>query len=129
MTLTLSVGAASAAELEALIVRFVTAARQRCEYTVHPRRRAKRRYHRSWPLMVILPHRDGPAELTVALHNVSVDGVAFLTRMPVAPGSRVQIRPFWHDETCPWVPAIVRHSTPTAAGYLIGCEFVFASTE
>jgi hypothetical protein len=110
--------------MDELILRFVAAARQRGEYHIHSRRRAKRRYHRSWPLAIALPRGDDFAETSAALHNVSVQGVAFLTRFPLNPGTRVYVRPFWHDEACPRIPAMVRHATPTAAGYLIGCEFV-----
>jgi hypothetical protein len=124
MTPVASTVTASPAELEDLILRFVDAARQRGEYHIHSRRRADRRYHRSWPLAVAIRRRDGLYETTAALHNVSVQGVAFLAPFPLDPGARLFIRPFWHDENCPRVPAVVRHATPTATGYLIGCEFV-----
>jgi hypothetical protein len=36
----------------------------------------------------------------------------------------VYVRLFWHDDECPRVPALVRHSTSTKNGYLVGCEFI-----
>ena len=125
-----------ASVLRDVIERFVEAARQRGEYHVHARRRSRRRYHRSWPLSVSpvsagLPANAGspadvdqPVEATVALHNASQQGIAFLAPRAMDPGAMLLVKLFWHDDDCPRVPAVVRHCTSTKTGYLVGCEFL-----
>ena len=62
----------------------------------------------------------------VPLYNASPLGIAFLAPVQLSVGSVVFIKLFWHEELCPRVPAVVRHTTPTAHGYLVGCEFALA---
>ena len=119
---------ATAVELRAVdlirteIERFADAARRRSECDPVHRRRSRRRYHRSWPLAVLY---DG-VEMSAALHNASDEGIAFLSCGPIEPGRIVFIKLFCYEESCPYVPAVVRHSTPTEHGHLIGCEFELA---
>jgi len=59
----------------------------------------------------------------VALHNASELGIAFLSPQAMAVGTRVYLKLFCYDDFCPRVPAIIRHATPNAHGFIIGCEF------
>jgi hypothetical protein len=104
------------------VARFVHAARQRSESDSVQRRRSQRRYHRSWPLVVWFDGSDSGA----ALHNASDQGIAFLSCCPMTPDSVVFVKLFGYEEGCPCVPAVVRHSTQTEHGFLIGCEFELA---
>lgn len=119
---------ATALELRAVdvirteIERFADAARHRSECDPVHRRRSSRRYHRSWPLAVLCDNVD----MSAALHNASDEGIAFLSCGPIEPGCMIFIRLFCYDESCPYVPAVVRHSTSTEHGYLIGCEYELA---
>jgi hypothetical protein len=110
--------------LEEVVIRFVDAARMRSDRRVEPKRRSRQRYHRSWPLSVIFHDGQTAMEHTVALHNASLQGLAFLSPLHLEPGMIVYVRLFWYDDACPRVPAVVRHSTATKTGYLVGCEFV-----
>jgi len=101
------------------VERFTSVARRRSECDPVQRRRSKRRYHRSWPLAVL--HHG--VDISAALHNASDEGIAFLSHNPVAPDTVVFIKLFCYDESAAYVPAVVRHSTGTEHGYLIGCEF------
>jgi|WetSurMetagenome_2_1015567.scaffolds.fasta_scaffold951828_1 hypothetical protein len=120
---------ATAVELTAVdvvrneIERFADEARRRSESDPVHRRRSKRRYHRSWPLAILC---DG-VSISAALHNASDEGIAFLSCCPVRPGSTVFLKLFCYDESCSYVPAIVRHSTQTEHGHLVGCEFELAN--
>jgi hypothetical protein len=109
------------------IARFVESVRKRSDVDHDRRRRARKRYHRSWPMLVAMANENNAYEHPVALHNGSELGVAFLTSLPIAPGRIIYLRLFWHDDCSPRVPAVVRHSTAVAAGYLVGCEFAFGS--
>jgi hypothetical protein len=104
------------------VERFTDVARQRSESDPVQRRRSRRRYQRSWPLAVML---DG-ADVSAALHNASDEGIAFLSHNPVMPDTVVFIKLFCYDESAAYVPAVVRHSTSTEHGYLIGCEFALS---
>ena len=107
------------------IERFMELARQRSEWDDDRRRRGRRRYCRSWPLLICLDDDPlAPQEIGVALHNASELGIAFRTGQSIKPGMRVAVRLFWHDDTAPMIPAVVRHSTPLGGGFLIGCEFM-----
>ena len=116
---------ATAVELRAVdvvrseIERFADEARRRSESDPVARRRSKRRYHRSWPLAILC---EG-VEMSAALHNASDEGIAFLGAGSIEPGIVVFIRLFCYDESAAYVPAVVRHSTNTEHGHLIGCEF------
>ena len=116
---------ATAVELRAVdvvrgeIERFADQTRRRSECDPISRRRSKRRYHRSWPLSVLC---EG-VEMSAALHNASDEGIAFLSHSPVTPDIVVFIKLFCYDESAAYVPAVVRHSTHTEHGHLIGCEF------
>jgi hypothetical protein len=68
---------------------------------------------------------EGPldADISVALHNASPSGVAFLCARPIRVDALVFIKLFWHDPNCPRVPACVRHTTEVDHGFLIGCRF------
>ena len=112
------------AVLQQTIDRFVDTARQRGEHRVHPARRSGRRYQRSWPLSIALTRDDRTLDISVALHNASQQGIAFLAPQGIEVGTLLHVKLFWHDEDCPRIPAVVRHCTPTKGGYLIGCEFV-----
>jgi hypothetical protein len=104
------------------VERFVEAARKRSESDPDPRRRTTRRYHRSWPLAIWFNGLDFGA----ALHNASDQGLAFLSNCPIARDQVVFIKLFGYDDDCPYVPVVVRHSTRTEHGFLIGCEFQLA---
>ncbi len=106
------------------IARFLEMAQQRCEVHSHPRRRTRRRYHRSWPMTVRLGHDEAMEEFAVALHNASEMGIAFLCCREVLVDERVGIKLFWHERDGAFVPAVVRHCTPTHHGHIVGCEFV-----
>ena len=101
--------------------RFVEAARVRSEYDVDTRRRATRRYHRSWPLLIC--SANGIEEYSAALHNASADGIGFLCDCDEPPEGLVFIKLFWHDNAALRVPAIVKHATRCAGGTLVGCRF------
>ena len=103
------------------IDRFVEAARVRSEYDIDTRRRAMRRYHRSWPLLVC--PAEGVGEYSAALHNASIDGIGFLCDCDEPPQGLVFIKLFWHDISALRVPAIVKHATSYAGGILVGCQF------
>jgi hypothetical protein len=103
------------------IDRFVEAARVRAEYDIDTRRRAMRRYHRSWPLLV--SDADGITEYSAALHNASVDGIGFLCDCPLPLQGLVFIKLFWHENSALRVPAVVKHTTRCSGGILVGCQF------
>ena len=126
---TKTIATSSASVLQEVILRFVEAAQQRSEFEVDQRARSRRRYHRSWPLSVVMNVDDQLIDMGVALHNASDQGIAFLSPRSVEAGEKLFVRLFWHDEECPRVPAIVRHCTATKTGYLVGCEFVLPSIE
>jgi len=106
------------------IKRFLEMAQRRCEVCEHPRRRMKRRYHRSWPMTVRLPSITGQEEFAVALHNANEHGIAFLTSRDIGVDERVRIKLFWYEPDGACVPAVVRHCTATRYGNIVGCEFV-----
>ncbi len=120
-----SAAIASASEqIRGEIARFVQITQERSESdSHHQRRRARRRHQRSWPMTVSAPWGTGLRDISVALHNASSLGVAFLSPVMIGDGSVIFLRLFWHDRAGPSVPAVVRHATPTEHGYLIGCEF------
>ncbi len=101
--------------------RFVEAAQVRAEFDIDTRRRAMRRYHRSWPLLV--SEADGVEEYSAALHNASSDGIGFLCECDRPLAGLVYIKLFWHENTALRVPAIVRHATDYPGGMLVGCQF------
>lgn len=103
--------------------RFLEAARKRSEDDGDHRRRTRRRHHRSWPLLISLTGKPFDPDISVALHNASELGIAFLASFSVPVGSRVFIKLFCYDDFCPRVPAVVRHVTETEHGFLVGCEF------
>ncbi len=103
------------------IDRFICAARERCEYDIDTRRRAMRRYHRSWPLLVNQP--GSGEDLSAALHSASANGIGFLCDHAFALDEIVLIKLFWHEESALRVPAVVRHATSHRHAHLIGCEF------
>ncbi len=105
------------------IDRFIRAAHQRSECEVDSDGRVRRRYHRSWPMLVSRVDGDD-TETSVALHNAAVLGVSFLSSQCFAAGATVFIKLFWYDSCCARIPAVVRHVTRTEHGYLIGCEFL-----
>ena len=106
------------------ISRFIRAARERSEFDVDRRRRARRRYRRSWPLLVAPEGAGDEAGMCVALYNASPLGIAFLCPRPIPVGTTVLIKLFWHDESSPFVPALVHHATRNHHGHIIGCSFV-----
>ena len=112
-----------AAFLLRTIAEFVEFTQQRSEVDPNRRRRQRYRYQRSWPLTIVESCSDSATEMTAALHNASDQGIAFLSRRAFERGAVLLVRLFWHDEQSPRVPAVVRHTTPTAEGYLVGCEF------
>ncbi len=101
--------------------RFVEAARVRSEYDIDTRRRAMRRYHRSWPLLV--SSADGVHEYSAALHNASSEGIGFLCDQSVPVDGLVFINLFWYENSGLRVPAIVKHVTGYRGGKLVGCQF------
>jgi len=105
------------------ITRFVGAAKDRSDRHARGWRRSQDRYRRSWPLVVGVQKPTGYVDLSVALHDASLSGIAFLSPVAISDSSAVFIKLFWHEPDCPRVPAVVRHVTPTEHGYLIGCEF------
>lgn len=115
---------AQPADIVREIERFLEMAQRRCEVCVHPRRRATRRYHRSWPLIVRLSAPGEHGEFAVALHNASELGVAFLSSHLIEVDERLAIRLFWHETEGVYVPAVVRHCTATPHGNIVGCEFI-----
>jgi len=114
---------ASTKRVQEEIQRFIRIAQERSEYDYDRRRRTQRRYHRSWPLLVYVPGATGELDVSAALHNASPLGIAFLTPVTIQANAVVFIKLFWHDPESIRVPALVRHTTPTEHGYLVGCEF------
>jgi len=109
------------------IGRFIQAVRQRSEVDEDRRRRARKRYRRSWPMSIAFRDDCKAAEHSVALHNASELGVAFLSTRCIEENRTIYLRLFWHDEQSPRIPAVVRHITPVRDGFLIGCEFTLDS--
>ncbi len=109
------------------IDRFVEAARVRSEFDTDTRRRAMRRYHRSWPLLItgVL----GVDEVSAALHNASSDGIGFLCDHKYSGGDIVLIKLFWHEDAAIRVPAVVRHASHYRDVVLVGCQFAIDDTE
>jgi hypothetical protein len=106
------------------IARFIQVTQERSESdSQHQRRRARRRHQRSWPLLASAPSGTSMRDISVALHNASPLGIAFLSPVIIRDGCVVFLRLFWHEPDAPSVPAVVRHATPTEHGYLVGCEF------
>ncbi|MHC4235440.1 MAG: PilZ domain-containing protein [Planctomycetota bacterium] len=103
------------------IDRFIFAARERSEVDIDTRRRALRRYHRSWPLLVSSPRLNG--EVSAALHSASTNGIGFLCNHEYRVGQLLLIKLFWYEEAGLRVPGIVRHATPYRHEILVGCEF------
>ena len=107
------------------IERFMELARRRSEWDEDRRRRGRRRYCRSWPLLICVGENGIEcAEFCVALHNASELGLAFRTNRELETGTQIAIRLFWHDDAAPLVPAVVRHCSSIRGGMLIGCEFI-----
>ena len=104
------------------IDRFVSVAGQRSEHGIDTRRRALRRYHRSWPLLISSLGNDD--EISAALHNVSPGGIGFLCSRGFPIGRVVLVKLFWHEDLGLRVPATVRHVTSRREAVLVGCEFV-----
>ncbi len=116
--------ASASDQIRGEIARFIQITQERSESdSSYQRRRTRRRHQRSWPLTVSAPSGTTTREISVALHNASPLGIAFLSSVMIRDGSVIFLRLFWHDGSGPCVPAIVRHATPTEHGYLIGCEF------
>lgn len=109
--------------LRELVHRFIESARERSEADPDRRRRAQRRHHRSWPLWVSRGPDSNQSDVTVALHNATESGLAFLASESFRPGTTILVRLFWHDPHCPPVPARIRHVKRTDHGFLVGCEF------
>ena len=113
----------SAERLQREICRFMEAARERGEFDFERRRRAQRRYHRSWPLLMSFGDSHLGPDMCVALHNASPLGIAFLCSQHIPVDTTILIKLFWHDESGPFIPAVVRHSTRNHHGYIVGCAF------
>ena len=109
---------------EQCVRRFVEAAQQRAD--THPTfgRRSSKRHSRSWPLAVGFQQRDRDLHETAALHNASLQGIAFLFRYRLEAGATISVHLFSLETDTEPVPAVVRHVTPTRNGYLVGCEFI-----
>jgi hypothetical protein len=123
MKATIPVRVVSGAVLRYEVSRFIRAARERCESDNDRRRRGRRRYYRSWPLLVAAEDHCGGPDMCVALYNASPMGIAFLCPRAIAVGTTVLVKLFWHDDLSPYVPAVVRHATRNHHGHLIGCVF------
>ncbi|MFH0982104.1 MAG: PilZ domain-containing protein [Planctomycetota bacterium] len=111
------------AELRRAISRFIRTTRERGEFDIDRCRRTQRRCHRSWPLLVSFQDPALGPDMGVAMHNASPLGIAFLCPRYIPVGATVHVKLFWDDENSPFVPAVVRHATRNAHGYLIGCVF------
>ena len=116
--------AASDAALRREIDRFLVCVRQRGHSQSTGYRRKELRHERSWPLQIERLDLADSAEFSVALHNASASGIAFLTAEIIPPDTMIAIRLFWQRDAGPTVSAIVRHATATEHGYLIGAEFL-----
>jgi len=119
--------AAVTAMMRREIDRFITAARERSEFDIDTRRRAMRRYHRSWPLLVCTP--DSSREISAALHSASAGGIGFVCERAFPVGGLVLVKLFWYEDRSLRVPALVRHATPYCHGILNGCEFTIEDQE
>lgn len=104
--------------------RFIRAVGQRSYLDPANGCRRRPRYHRSWPLLVSMSDADGPQEVPAALHDASRGGVGFLCQQPLRAGARLYVKLFWNDHASYRIPAVVRHASPTAHGWLVGCAFV-----
>lgn len=117
-----------AATLRREIDRFIAFLRKRSHPETPGPLRAETRYRRSWPLLIAPQDRtqDRRADhhISVALSDASPSGVAFLSSQPFPLDSIVMVRLFWQDQTSPQVPAVIRHTTQTEHGYLVGAEFL-----
>jgi hypothetical protein len=109
--------------------RFLEAARKRAEQDQHHRRRARRRTHRSWPLLVSMNGKAFDSDVSTALHDASDLGIGFLSPVSMGAGTTVYVKLFCYDDFCPRVPAVVRHVTSTEHGFLVGCEFDLANAD
>ncbi len=116
--------ATSNAALQREIDRFLVCVRQRGHTQATGHRRKELRHERSWPLQIERLDLPDSAGLSVALHNASASGIAFLTADVIPPDTMIEVQLFWQRDAGPTVPAIVRHATATEHGYLIGAEFL-----
>ena len=113
-----------AATLRREIDRFIAFLRKRSHPETPGPLRAETRYRRSWPLLIGQQGRHPDDHVAVALSDASPSGVAFLASQPFPLDSIVMVRLFWQDQTSPPVPAVIRHTTQTEHGYLVGAEFL-----
>lgn len=104
------------------IERFMASAKVRSEVDLTTRRRAHRRFHRSWPLLI--SNARGSGEISAALYNASAEGIGFLCEEPFEVGDLVLIKLFWLDEASLRVPALVRHIRPHKQALLVGCQYI-----
>ena len=117
-----------AATIRREIDRFIAFLRKRSHPETPGALRAETRYRRSWPLLIAPQDRTRDRHtdhhVAVALRDASTSGLAFFASQPFPLDSIVMVRLFWQDQTSPPVPAVIRHTTQTEHGYLVGAEFL-----
>ena len=71
-------------------------------------RRGNRRYHRSWPLSVVLCQDGSLTEYSAALHDAAECGLGFMCEQMFAVDTMLFLKLFWHEATALHIPAVVR---------------------
>ncbi len=90
---------------------------------LYRRRQATERVHRSYAILVTRLDSGPLADVRATLYNVSSHGIGFLSDRAYPVGAILGIKLDWADPNAHRVPAIVRHTTRTNRGLLVGAEF------
>ncbi|MGE0481296.1 MAG: PilZ domain-containing protein [Phycisphaerae bacterium] len=95
----------------------------------HPKTAPGLRQSERWPFAgtveVWLPASCyGERHVLATMHNLSRHGLAMRARRPIPTDTKISIAIHEPELSC-YGDAYVRHCTTAAAGYLIGCEFVY----
>lgn len=92
-------------------------------------KREQPRFSSSLQLEGALDTSAGAGPITITLHNISVNGIAFWVRQEVLPGTVFFVREFSNNNRCPWVEVCVTHCTQGIRGFVIGAEFRYPVPE
>ena len=93
-------------------------------------RRRSLRY--PWPAtveVVVNPGGGSEQRIVGAAQDVSEGGVGLICRGVLPIGARVLLREADRGDDCPWVPARVVHSVPSAGACRVGVQFEFDRAE
>ncbi len=111
------------------IQRFLRTTIRRDTLSLYRGRQATERLHRSYAILVARLDGGPIADFRATLYDVSSQGIGFLSSRPFPIGAVLGVKLDWANPNAYRVPAIVRHSTRTNRGLLIGAEFAHNSDE